>query len=80
MLHFKVKSGTGIFMQLTLLIIKLVTKLPSFRSHLGRKELSFPAAKLYIPSTINISRKLLSKTMWADKKWAGFGQISLYIK
>ena len=36
--------------------------------------------KLYIPSTINIWKKLLTKAIWADKKWAGFWQISLYIK
>ena len=37
-------------------------------------------AKLYIPSTINIWKKVLTKGIWADKKWAGFWQISLYIK
>ena len=37
-------------------------------------------AKLYIPSTINIWKKVLTKAIWADKKWAGFWQISLYIK
>jgi hypothetical protein len=36
--------------------------------------------KLYIPSTINICKKVLTKAIWADKKWAGFWQISLYIK
>ena len=35
--------------------------------------------KLYIPSTKNISRTLLSTAIWAGKKWAGFWQISLYI-
>ena len=35
---------------------------------------------LYIPSTINIWKKVLTKAIWADKKWAGFWQISLYIK
>ena len=35
-------------------------------------------AKLYIPSTINISRKLLSAAIWADKKLTGFWQFSLY--
>ena len=38
------------------------------------------APKLYIPSTINIWKKVLTKPIWADKKWAGFWQISLYIK
>ena len=33
--------------------------------------------KLYIPSTINIWKKVLTKAIWADKKWAGFWQISL---
>ena len=37
-------------------------------------------AKLYIPSTITIRKKILTKAVWADKKWAGFWQISLYIK
>ena len=37
-------------------------------------------SKLYIPSTINIWKKVLTKAIWADKKWAGFWQISLYIK
>ena len=37
-------------------------------------------AKLYIPSTINIWKKVLTKAIWAVKKWAGFWQISLYIK
>ena len=32
---------------------------------------------LYIPSTINIWKKVLTKAIWADKKWAGFWQISL---
>ena len=27
-------------------------------------------AKLYIPSTINIWKKVLTKAIWADKKWA----------
>ena len=36
-------------------------------------------AKLYIPSTINIWKKVLTKAIWAEKKWAGFWQISLYI-
>ena len=36
--------------------------------------------KLYIPSTINILEKVLTKAIWADKKWASFWQISLYIK
>ena len=36
-------------------------------------------AKLYIPSTINIWKKVLTKAIWADKKCAGFWQISLYI-
>ena len=36
--------------------------------------------KLYVPSTINIWKKVLIKAIWADKKWAGFWQISLYIK
>ena len=25
--------------------------------------------KLYIPSTINICKKVLTKAIWADKKW-----------
>ena len=37
-------------------------------------------SNLYIPSTINIWKKVLTKAIWADKKWAGFWQISLYIK
>ena len=37
-------------------------------------------SKLYIPSTINIWKKVLTRAIWADKKWAGFWQISLYIK
>ena len=37
-------------------------------------------AKVYIPSTINIWKKVLNKAIWAGKKWAGFWQISLYIK
>ena len=40
----------------------------------------FHVAKLYIPSTIHIWKKVLTKAIWADKKWAGFWQISLYIK
>ena len=36
--------------------------------------------KIYIPSTINISRKLVSIAIWADKTWAGFRQIYLYIQ
>jgi hypothetical protein len=36
--------------------------------------------KLYIPSAINTWRKLLSTDILADKEWAGFWQISLYIK
>ena len=36
--------------------------------------------KLYIQSTINIWKKALTKAIWADKKWAGLWQISLYIK
>ena len=37
-------------------------------------------AKLYIPSTINIWKEVFTWAIWADKKWAGFWQISLYIK
>ena len=37
-------------------------------------------SKLCIPSTINIWKKVLTKAIWADKKWASFWQISLYIK
>ena len=37
-------------------------------------------SKLYIPSTINIWKKVLTKAIWADKNLAGFWQISLYIK
>ena len=37
-------------------------------------------SKLYIPSTIHIWKKVLIKAIWADKKWAGFLQIFLYIK
>ena len=37
--------------------------------------LSASLPKLYIPCTINISRKLLSTAIWAVKKWAGFWQI-----
>ena len=29
-------------------------------------------SKLYIPSNINIWRKVLTKSIWADKKWADF--------
>ena len=36
--------------------------------------------KLYIPSTINIWKKVLTKATWADKEWTGFWQISFYIK
>ena len=36
--------------------------------------------KLYIPSTINIWKKVLTKAIYATKKWTGFWQISLYIK
>jgi hypothetical protein len=36
--------------------------------------------KLYIPSTINSWKKVLTKAIWADKKLAGFWQIRLYIK
>ena len=36
--------------------------------------------KLYIPSTINIWKKVLTKAIWADKKWAGFWQISMYVR
>ena len=32
--------------------------------------------KLYIASTINIWKKVLTKAIWAEKKWAGFWQIS----
>ena len=34
-------------------------------------------SKLYIPSTINIWKMVLTKAIWPDKKWAGFWQISL---
>ena len=37
-------------------------------------------SKLYIPSTINTWRKLLKTDIWADRKWASFWQICLYIK
>ena len=30
------------------------------------------SAKLYIQSTINIRKKVVTKAIWADKKWAGF--------
>ena len=33
-----------------------------------------------VPSTINIWKNVLTKAIWADRKWAGFWQISLYIK
>ena len=36
--------------------------------------------KLYIPSTVNIWEKVLTKAILADKRWTGFWQISLYIK
>ena len=36
--------------------------------------------KLYIPSSINIWKKVLTKAIWTDKKWAGFWQICQYIK
>ena len=41
---------------------------------------SYLLPELYIPSTINFRKKVLTKAIWADKKWAGFWQISLYIK
>ena len=47
---------------------------------LGILERSSMVPKLYIPSTINIWKKVLTKAIWAGKKWAGFWQISLYIK
>ena len=40
----------------------------------------FTVKVLYIPSTINIWKKVVTKAIWADTKWAGFWQISLYIK
>ena len=37
--------------------------------------------KLYIPSNIyKPFKKLLCKAIWADKRWAGFWQVSLYNK
>ena len=36
-------------------------------------------SKLYIPSTINVWKKVFTKAIWADKKWAAFWQISLYL-
>ena len=30
-----------------------------------------PSPRLYIPSTINIWKKVLTKAIWSDKKWAG---------
>ena len=41
-----------------------------------RKELLLEA-KLYIPSTTNILKEVLTKAIRADKKWASFWQISL---
>ena len=35
--------------------------------------------KLYIPSTTNTWKRLYSTAIWADRKWAGFWQIILYI-
>ena len=29
---------------------------------------------LYIPSTINVLKEVLTKAIWADKKWAGLWQ------
>ena len=37
-----------------------------------------PSPKLYISSTIDIWKKVLTKAIWAGKKWAGFWQISMY--
>ena len=36
-------------------------------------------SKLYIPSTINIWKKVLSKVIWVEKNWLVFWQIELYI-
>jgi hypothetical protein len=58
-------------------------KVSSWISHLNFKEIppeGRMGAKLYIPSSINIWKKVLTKPIWADKKWADFWQISLYIK
>ena len=45
----------------------------------AQHHISAMLTKLYIPSTINIWKKVLTKAIWADKKWARFLQISLYI-
>ena len=37
-----------------------------------QKKISQLHLKLYIPSSINIWKKVLTKANWADKKWAGF--------
>ena len=41
-----------------------------FLVHLDFNMYSRP--KLYIPSSINIWKKMLTKAIWADKKWASF--------
>jgi hypothetical protein len=36
--------------------------------------------KIYIPSTINTEKGLLITAIWADRKWAGFWQVTLNLK
>ena len=44
--------------------------------HLGRRHFLGERAKLYIPSTINICKKLLSAAVWADKNELVFDRIA----
>ena len=38
----------------------------------AQHHISAMLTKLYVPSTINIWKKVLTKAIWADKKWARF--------
>ena len=57
------------------LTLQLITKLGSMLA----SSFYFIATIVIIPCTINIWKKMLNKAIWADKKWACFWQISLYI-
>ena len=45
-----------------------------------QREIFQPVFKVIHPKYYKHLKKVLTKSIWSDKKWAGFWQISLYIK
>ena len=59
-------------------LVSCIWNVKSIALWMGPLNLSFCNSS--IRSTLNIWKKVLTKVIWADEKWAGFWQISLCIK